>query len=271
MPPGRRGRSPGDAHGVRALERAVRVVEALAQAGRPLGVTELARSVGLQKSTTHRLLTALTRVELTRGDVHTHRYTLGFRLLRWTTAWLDRLDVRTRALPHLRRLREKCQETVSLNLRDGHGRVAVERLETSHELRFVVDLGHPAPLHVGAGGKAILAFLPERETREVLDAAGVRGRARGLLLRDLADVRRVGSAVTRGERLAGSGAVSAPVFDHEARAIGSVSILSLAVRMPEDVVRSHRELVRETAEAVSRELGSSHGAVAVGERRGRRG
>jgi DNA-binding IclR family transcriptional regulator len=61
------------------------------------------------------------------------------------------------------------------------------------------------------------------------------------------------------------------VFDHEARAIGSVSILSLAVRMPEDVVRSHRELVRETAEAVSRELGWSHGAVAVGERRGRRG
>jgi DNA-binding IclR family transcriptional regulator len=264
----RRAARPGDAAGVRALERAARVVEVLAQAGRPLGVTEVARIVGLQKSTTHRLLTALARVQLARGDAQTRRYTLGFRPLRWTAAWLDRLDVRTRALPHLRRLREKCQETVSLNLRDGGGRVAVERLETSHELRFVVDLGHPAPLHVGAGGKAILAFLPERERREILDAGAVRGRARGVLLRDLAEIRRAGSAVTRGERVPGSGSVSAPVFDHEARAIGSVSILSLAVRMPEDVVRSHRELVRETADAVSRELGWSRPGPASAAERG---
>jgi DNA-binding IclR family transcriptional regulator len=262
----------GEAHGFRVLERAARIVEMLAQAGRPLGVTEVARSLGLQKSTTHRLLTALTRVELVRGDVNTRRYTLGFRLLRWTAAWLDRLDVRTRALPHLQKLREKCQETVSLSLRDGRGRVAVERLETAHELRFVVDLGNPAPLHVGAGGKAILAFLPEREAREILDAAGVRGRARGLLLRELAEVRRLGSSVTRGERVPGSGSVSAPVFNHEERAIGSVSILSLAVRMPEDVVRSHRELVRQTADAVSRELGwRRETAIAAGDRRRRRG
>jgi len=148
----------------------------------------------------------------------------------------------------------------------------VERLETSHELRFVVDLGHPAPLHVGAGGKAILAFLPERDARSVLDAVGVRGRARGLLMRELADVRRLGSAVSKGERVPGSASVSAPVFDHEGRAIGSVSILSLAVRMPEDVVRSHRELVREAAAAISRELGWSRGSpVVAGERRDRRG
>jgi IclR family acetate operon transcriptional repressor len=255
-----RRRAPADASGVRTLERAARVVEVLAEGGRPLGVTEVARRVGLQKSTTHRLLTALSRAQLARADAPTRRYTLGFRLLRWTAAWLDRLDVRTRALPHLRELREKCQETVSLNLRDGGRRVAVERLETSHELRFVVDLGHPAPLHVGAGGKAILAFLPEREARDVLDAAGVRGPARRLLLRELGEVRRLGSAVTRGERIPGSASVSAPVFNHEGRVIGSLSILSLAVRMPEDVVGSHRELVRQTADAISRQLGWSGGA-----------
>lgn len=249
---------------IRVVDRAVLILQILAEEGRSLGVTEIARRVRLGKSTTHRLLASLTKPHVVRRDPETSLYGLGFRLLSWTSAWLDRIDVRTRALPHLRQLREKCQETVSLNILDGLRRVAVERLETSHELRFVVDLGKPLPLHMGAGSKAMLAFLPEHDIRQVVKAARLGPRARGALRRDLAEIRRAGTAATRGERIPGSVSVSAPLFNHEARVIGSVSILSLAVRCTDDVVKSHRELVRQAAQAVSYDLGwSGSGSVGV--------
>ena len=240
---------------LRTIDRAVHVLQVLAEDGRGVGVSEIARRVRLGKSTTHRLLTSLCKAQLVRVEPQTRLYSLGFRLLHWTAAWLDRLDVRTKALPYLRQLREKCQETISLNLRDGHHRVAVERLETSHEVRFIVDLGRPLPLHVGAGGKAILAFLPDEEVGQILASTKVDPRSRRRILRDLAEIRRTGSAVTIGERIPGSGAVSAPVFNHEGRAVGSVSILSLAVRLPADVRESYRPLAVQAAKAISRELG----------------
>jgi DNA-binding IclR family transcriptional regulator len=243
--------------------------------GRPAGVTELAGRVGLRKSSTHRLLVALARVQLVRYDAVARRYNLGFRVLRWTATWLDRLDVRTCALPYLRSIREKCEETVSLNLRDGHRRVAVERLETTRELRFVVDLGTPLPLHVGASGKAILAFLPADEVAEVLDGARLGPRARAALRRELEGIRRLGSAVSLGERIPGSGSVAAPIFNHERSVIGSVSVLSLAVRLSDDVIRSHRELVRQAGEAISEALGwepgPPTGRIRADRRGGRRG
>ncbi len=256
---------------IRVVDRAALVLQILAEEGRSLGVTEIARRVRLGKSTTHRLLASLTKAQIVRRDAETHLYTLGFRLLQWTSAWLDRIDVRTRALPSLRQLREKCQETVCLNILDGFRRVAVERLETSHELRFVVDLGKPLALHVGAGSKAMLAFLPAGEIRQVLKSAKVSPGARALILRDLAEIRRAGVAVTMGERIQGSGSISAPLFSHEGRVIGSVSILSLAIRLPEETVKSYRELVRQTAQAISYELGWSGSGPLGSAARPRRG
>jgi len=131
----------------------------------------------------------------------------------------------------------------------------VERLEASEEVRFVADLGKPLPLCVGAGGKAILAYLPGAEIDGVLKAARLPARKVAALRRALAEIRRSGCAVSFGERVPGSGSVSAPVFNHEGRVIGSVSILTVAVRLSPDTVRAYRELVRQAAEAVSRELG----------------
>ncbi len=241
--------------GVRVVDRAVQILDLLAESGQGLGVTEIARRVALGKSTAHRLLTSLVTARVVRVEPQTRLYRLGYRLLQWTSSWLDRMDVRTRALPYLRQLREKCQESVSLNVRDGDARVAVERLEASQEVRFVADLGKSLPLHVGAGGKAILAFLPGPEIDRVLKAAELSRREEEVVRQGLAEIRRSGSAVSFGERIAGSGAVSAPVFNHEDRVIGSVSILSVAARLSPDTVKAYRELARHAAEAVSGDLG----------------
>jgi IclR family acetate operon transcriptional repressor len=260
----RRRRAAPTSGSVRVVDRVVQLLEVLSETEHGYGVTEIAGRLHLGKSTTHRLLTSLARAEVVRADSRQRLYRLGYRLLRWTSGWLDRMDVRTLALPHLRQLREKCQETVSLNLREDNARVAVERLETSQEVRFVAEVGKPLPLHVGASGKAILAFLPPSEIDRVLGAASLPPSRDRELRRALADIRRSGAAVSFGERLAGSGAVSAPLFNHEARVIGSVSILSVAARLSPDTVRSYSELVRHAAGEISRDLGCREAMTPAG-------
>lgn len=236
-----------------SLRRTVALLDVLVHAETPLGVTDIARRVRLSKATTYRLLKALTSHGLVHRQGPEPTYGPGFRILELAGAWMNRLDIRAKALPVLRHLREKTGETVSLNLLAGHQRVAAEHLEAAHELRFVVELGRRLPLHLGASGKAILAFLPDAEIRAILGEARMKNLRR--FLAELARVRAQGFALSFGERLPGSAAASAPILNHMGRVVGSVSILSTASRFTPEAVRSHQQVIVEAAGAISRALG----------------
>ena len=240
---------------IQSIERAAQVLEALSDGRDTMGVTEIAKRVNLGKSTVHRILASLMRVRFVRMDPETHQYALGYGLLQLTSGVLRGSEVSMIALPHLRDLRQKTRETVTLNLRDNNHRVVVERLDTSHEIRYVAEIGWPLPLHVGAGGKAILAFMDEAEVLGILQDANLSATQARRLNRELKEIRSAGTAYTLGERLPGAGSISAPVFDHEGAAIASVNVLSLEARLNVATVRNFRRLVRAAAMAVSGELG----------------
>ena len=250
---------------IRAVERAAQILSVLSGGGQ-MGLSEISREVVRGKSTTHRLLASLIHAGLVRTDARSRQYALGYGLLQLTADWLNGLEIRTAALPHLRDLRQKTGETVSLNVRDADKRVAVERLDTSREIRYVIDLGRPLPLHIGAGGKAILAFLPETEIRERLALTDLSPRKTQRLIKELKEIREIGWAVTRGERLPGACAVSAPVFEHEGAAVASVSILCLESTLRATAPKEFGRLVRATALSISRDLGCRGSGI-----RGQRG
>jgi DNA-binding IclR family transcriptional regulator len=238
---------------VRSVGRALAIVQVLADAASELGISEIGRRLGLSKATVYRLLSVLASHGIVRLNPDTRAYGLGFRLLQFAAAWLDRMDIRTRALPHLQKLREKCDETISLNLLVSGQRVAIERLDSSHEMRFVVDLGKPLPLTIGAAGKVLLAFLPDEEIRRQLRTASPTLAAR--LRQELPEIRRRGFATSQGERIPGSGSVSAPIRDHGGRPVASVSILAPATRFTDEVTAAYQRMVVETVDAISRDLG----------------
>ena len=240
---------------IQSIERAAQVLKALSDGDNPMGVTEVAKRVNLGKSTVHRILASLMRVRFVRMDPSTHQYTLGYGLLQLTSGVLRGSEVSMMALPHLRDLRRKTQETVTLNLRDNNQRVVVERLDTSHEIRYVAEIGWPLPLHVGAGGKAILAFMDEAEVLAIVEDANLSTTRARKVTRELREIRSAGTAYTLGERLPGAGSISAPVFDHEGAPIASVNVLSLESRLNAGTVRNFRRLVRAAAMSVSGELG----------------
>lgn len=242
--------------GNQSVERGALILKALSEHG-SLGVTEMAQRVGLAKSITYRLLTSLKDADLVRVEPKTRRYALGYGLLKMAADWLGHVEVRNVALPYLRQLRHETGETVALNLREGDQHVTIERLDTSFEVRFVVDLGRPGPMHIGAAGKAILAYLPKGEIAEIVARAGLSARQEKKLLKDLKEVQGRGFANTSGERVAGSRSVSAPIVNGQGVAIASISILSLQSRMQQRQAKECGRLVKAAAAEISAELGAA--------------
>lgn len=242
--------------GNQSVDRAALILKTLSLHG-ALGVTEIARLVGLPKSIAYRLLSSLKGAELVRVEPDRRRYMLGYGLLQITAKLLSGIEVRDLALPMLRQLRHETHETVALNVRDGDQRVTVERLDTSYEVRFVIDLGRPQPLHIGAAGKAILAFLCDDEIKEIVERSALSAKRMQVLMRDLAEIKTLGLSDTCGERVAGSRSISAPILNHDGVAIASVSVLSLESRMKRKEATEFGRLVRATAGDISRQMGAA--------------
>ena len=240
---------------IQSIERAARVLRVLSEGGKLMGVTEVANKVNLGKSTVHRILASLSKEALVRVDSTSRKYTLGYGLLQLTDGLLCGSEISITALPYLRNLHQETGETVSLNVREGIHRVVIERLDTSHEIRYVAEIGRPLPLHVGAGGKAILAFMEEAEVFSALKTVKMSKKQFRCLNKELEDIRTMGSAYTLGERLPGAGSISAPIFTHDGMAIASVNVLCLESRLKARAVRDFRQLVQVTAMGISQELG----------------
>lgn len=219
------------------VSRAFRVLAFMADEERDAwGLRELAAGVGMHPSTVHRLLGLLEAEGLVYQD-ESGDYGLGSEFVRvaWRTA--GRRTLRQVAFPFLRRLRDETGETSLLAIYDGGRRamMLVASVESEHAVRNVRPLYTWMPVHGGATGRALLAFLPEDEREAVLsgpltavtDATPTDPHA---LARNLAAVRRKGYALSRGERVPGGVGVAAPVLGPGGRLAGAVGITMPAQR-----------------------------------------
>jgi len=217
-------------------------------------------------STVHRLLAALVNKQILRQDPATAKYGPGPWLLDVALAYLRRLDLPQVALPFMHRLRNVTQETVTLTMRDGMSRIYLAQVESPQEIRQTVETGRRLPLLPGGSGKAVLAFLPPEEIEAYLAEHGHEaGNAADLarLRAELEHARHAGFAWSRSERLSGAASVAAPVRDFRGAVIGSMSVSGPAERFTDASIARYGELVRATADEVSRSLGAARPSAAA--------
>lgn len=222
-----------------------------------LGVTEIANELAMSKAAVHRILSSLRGKGLL--DVHeeTRRYSLGPGTLALGLAYLDKLDVRDLAQGELISLSDATNETATLSIRSGSTRTYVSQRLPDREVKMTVQLGRPFPLHTGSSSKAFLAFLPETEIDEYLqgplDALTDTTIVDPDVLRaDLRKIRRVGYALSFGERQAGAGSVAAPVFDHNGRVAAVVSVCGPIERFRSEVEDVAKILLAATSRLSAR-------------------
>ena len=239
--------------GLRTLERGLDVLDLFCQGATTLSLTEIAEKISLTPSTTSRLLYTLQlRGYLSRDD-ETKKFSVGFQALRLTTSSFRTFDLRKIAAPILQKLHQQYNESISLYiLLDGH-RVCIERLETTHPLRHVVHIGDRLPLPRGAGGKVLLAWLPEIERQKLLSSTEPVSTA------EFEYIRQQGYAISLGERDQGVGAIAAPIFDTSGRVQYSLAIAGPMVRLNASALKKMAPDVVNAAKQISAALSYSTG------------
>ncbi len=226
-----------------------------------LSALEIAGKTQIPRSTTYRLLSHLVRRGFLALTDHAGTYTPGLKLLELGAIAGAQIELRQVARPVMVDLLAQTGETVNLSVHnDGH-RICVEKLDSIHDIRGVIQVGQPYPLHAGAAGKAILAFLPgelvtQIITRKDLQAFTVRTQTeRGSIQRALAEIRRDIVAVTHGERVEGATAVSAPVFDQNGNVLASLTISGPSFRFTPEKIGTYKTLVKAAAQRLTSLLG----------------
>jgi IclR family acetate operon transcriptional repressor len=246
--------------GAQTADRAIQVLLTVAESDEPLSLSEISRRTGFNASATYRLVGALARHSLVARNGDGRSYGAGGGLVALAAAVMKRVSVPQASLPAMERLRALTSETVSLYVRDGRHRICVAVVEGLHPMRWVVPVGDRQPLFVGLTGKAILAFLVEPEIAAVLDAAERDGADRARIESQLARVRETGFLAEVGDRMAGVGGLSVPVFDASGVA-AALTISGPGDRFTEVEAERAAAAVLEESAGISAALGAVPAAV----------
>jgi DNA-binding IclR family transcriptional regulator len=201
-----------------------------------LTLTEVARKVGLRKSSVYRLMRTLVAVNYLAFDYVTHRYRLGERIGSCARVYMTSTSVATLARPLLERLRICSNETVTLQRRAGNGRQVVAQMESTQSIRAVIDGQLIYPLDFGAAGHVLRAYSTDWRTypdREKLEP-----------------IRKAGYAVSRGEYIPGAMAIYCPVPAADTEPVEFV----VGVQGPEFRLAVNKDLIMEDLFAIAREL-----------------
>ena len=254
----------GAASSVRAVDRAIAILQAFSAEQPAMSVLELQQRVGLSRPTLYRLLHTLATRGLIRSEGDPQRFKLAHGIMQLSQVWLKGLDVTVVARPAVEGLRDKTGETAALFALQGNQRVCVLEAESRHELSIVRGIGETMAITKGATGRAILAFLDAERKAALLDALPKSERAvdRGRILeRALDEAQSVGYATSFGEVIVGAVAVAAPYFDHRGAVAGSVGLYGPNARIAENDIPRLGKLVVGAAREVSKLLGHLIGSA----------
>jgi DNA-binding IclR family transcriptional regulator len=249
---------------IQSVDRAVRILQALAAGPGRLGVSELSQRLGLAKTTVHGLLRTLQVHGLVEQRADSDKYQLGPELLQLSHRYLDLNELRARSLAWADRLANRTGESVRVGaLHAGHILIVhhVFRPDTSLQ---ILEVGELLPIHATALGKAVLAHLPDDVRDDMLEDGLPRLTGHTLttvaeLRFECAATRERGYAVEREEAVLGDVGVAAAIFDRGGQPIGAVGVIAPRERLPD--TGSEQEAaagVMEAARGISRELGATY-------------
>jgi DNA-binding IclR family transcriptional regulator len=251
-----------DGQAVRSVDRAAALLLALGQCPAEAGVSELARRLGLHKSTASRLLATLERRGLVEQDEGSGKYRLGLVVIRLAEHAERTLDLRTIALPELEHLARVTRETVTLGVVKADACLTVVQVAGPNMVACPDWTGRTTPLHCVAPGKVLLAAMAEREVLRIA-RPGLPARTErtitGLepLLEELARIRRRGFATAFSEWIEGTNGVAVPVADAHGRVAASIGVWGPAFRVTPGRVAEIVTCMREAAVAVTTRLGGA--------------
>jgi len=252
-----------------SVQRAIDILDLFSVQTPELGTTEIARGMSLPKSTVAGLVATLEQNGYLDQNPGNRKYRLGFKLAERAGVFLELLDLRRIAAPILEDLRDDCNESVNLAVRDEAYVIYIERMHGTSALGMRSEIGKRERIHSTALGKAILAYMPVKEIHHfvsyyefepitphtITDPAA--------FLDELHKTHQRGFALDNEENELGGRCVAAPIIDYLRKPIAALSISVPIQRLPEERIEALGAKVMLAARQISQKLGASPDLEAV--------
>jgi len=245
-----------------SVERALSILELVAQKEGGLTNSEISRQLSIPKSSASYLLRTLEGRGYLRRDVDSGQYEIGVKLLGLVQHVMVGLDVTRVARPFLLELVEETRLTAHLAILDRGRAVYIDRAENPGFIKINTWVGRELPIHSTSVGKALVADMDLHELNALLDRDGLERRthktitARRDFLAELQRVREQGFAVDDEENNLGVRCVAAAIRDGEGRVRAALGASGTTTLFPPDSIPRVARLVRGYADEIARQLGA---------------
>lgn len=249
-------RKPGQ-YRIKVLEKALDILDLFDNKSEELSAAEINQRLGLNKTTTFRILRILEESDYLERAPESLKFRLGFKLYRLGSLVEGNVEIQKLAHPFLEDLKDKCDETVHLVVLHSGEALYLDKIEGKKAIRVVSRVGMKLPAHCSGVGKVLLASLPEANVEKILRKRGLKRFTRNTisdletLKKELARVRVQGYAIDNEEIEVGLKCVAAPIMDSRGEVIAAISISGPRDRFLESDIARLLPMVLNTSEQIS--------------------
>lgn len=246
---------------INSVDRAFQMLEAFTVDEPELSLAELTKKLGFSRASVHRMLMIAQKHGFIEADPVSHKYRLSLKLFELGSIVGRRMELREVARPVMARLAAETGETVYLIIVHEDEALCIEKVDGDSYVRVLfLDVGKRMPLHIGAGPRVLMAYLPEEEVDRIIEKRGLQVWTRYTLAdpkalkSNLAEIRAKGYCLSMEDVTLGAWAIGVPVRNHTGGVVAALSI-SGSVATLKDRTSMLIEMVRTAGVEISRRLG----------------
>jgi DNA-binding IclR family transcriptional regulator len=244
---------------IRSFAKGMKVLELLSD-NEALTVTQVAKLMNINRASSHRFLSTLKELGYANKD-DSARYFLTSKLIELGMKVLDRFEIRKIARPFLQELSAKFNETINLGYFNGKEILTIDKIDSTEILRMDAGIGGGEPAYCTSLGKAILAFLPDKQLDEYLQAIELTPFtpntvvSKDKLTQELMQIKENGYSIDDEELSVGLRCVGAPLFNHSGQALYAMSISGPSIRMGSKRIEEMQRQLKKICQNLSGTMG----------------
>ena len=247
--------------GVQSVDRALSILETLAEDDEGYRLSDLAVRTGLSASTVHRLLATLESRRFVQFDRTQSKWHVGSRAFTVGASFARRRNFSAQAIPYLRKLRDLTRETANLAVVDDEFIIVLTRMESREIMRSLTQVGGRVAMVTSGVGKAVLATYSDEDVGAVIRHHGMPRLTEKSIVRpsdlfkELEKIRKQGFALDDEEACMGLRCIAAVVYNDCAEPLAAISVSGMTSRLTDDRLPEIGQIVREVAGELTVALG----------------
>lgn len=244
---------------IQSVAKAMKLLDILAASAGPLSLAEISVMTGWPKSTIHGLLSTMRETSVVSQDSE-GRYMLGIRLFEYGCTLSNSWNIIETAKPFIQHVSYHTGEAVFLSILDRGEVITLDRAENRIGLPMSAEMGCRLPVHCTSQGKLFLSYMTEEEQDQLLNRTELLAYTqhtivtRAQLQKEFSKIRQQGYAIENGEYKVGLRSVAAPIFDTDGNVRYAIGIIGMFRQLETDRFEKAVQVVRETADKISKEL-----------------